>query len=82
MNCECGVKTRTIEVYNGKNHRTRRRKCPDCGKRFTTKEYRIEDFNGVEKLHKKLETANTQIAKLESFQKAVLGTAIEFSEQQ
>lgn len=82
MECECGSKTKTVEVYNGKHHRTRRRQCPACGKRFTTKEYRIEEFEEADKIQKKLEEANTEIAKLERFQETVLGTAIEFSQQQ
>ena len=82
MKCECGSKTLIKETRNGKDFKKRRRYCPDCGLRFTTKECHAEKFDLIKKLEAKLEEANTEIAKLERFQKTVIGTAIEFSQQQ
>lgn len=79
MKCECGGKTKTIEVYNGKDFRTRRRKCYSCGKRFTTKEYAVKEFEGAEKLKEQLEEANAKIEKLTKFHEAVLGSSFKFS---
>ena len=79
MKCECGSKTKTIEVYNGKDFRTRRRRCYSCGKRFTTKEYAIKEFEGAAKPKEQLEEANAKIAKLTKFHETVLGSAFEFT---
>ena len=80
MKCsKCGSRTNVIEVYNGKHHKTRRRECPSCGERFTTKEYAVEEFEGSARLKEKLEEANAQIAKLTKFHEAVLGSAFEFT---
>lgn len=79
MKCKCGSRTNVIEVYNGKHHKTRRRECPSCGQRFTTKEYALEEFKGADKLKEQLEEANAKIAKLSKFQQAIIGHSIELA---
>jgi transcriptional regulator NrdR family protein len=75
MKCSCGEKTLILETRHGKDFKKRRRHCPACGNRFTTKECYAEKFNLIGELEKKLEEANSEIAKLERFQKTVLSLA-------
>jgi transcriptional regulator NrdR family protein len=75
MKCSCGEKTLILETRHGKDFKKRRRHCPACGNRFTTKESYAERFDLIKELEEKLEAANSEIAKLTKLQKTILGLA-------
>jgi transcriptional repressor NrdR len=83
MNCpRCSKKTDVLETRKSKYNEftKRRRECPTCGHRFTTKELFQEDVPSIKKLREELREARRKIRGLEEFKKQVFGAAYSVSQ--
>ena len=74
MKCKkCDGKTSTKLTTYVQSYKYRRRECVECGYRFSTREYSVDEINelGKEKCDERLEQANEEIRKLRRLTKAV-----------
>lgn len=74
MKCKkCGARTLTKLTTHVQTYKYRRRECVECGHRFSTREYSVDEINelGKEKCDERLEEAQEEIRKLRRLAQAV-----------
>lgn len=82
MNCpKCESKTEVLETRKTVYYDAvkRRRECPSCGHRFTTKECSQEKFKELLFVKEELKEARAKIRGLENFKQKILGASVALS---